>query len=311
VNTAASRIIANDFMRGFFETLDALLATGITSSVGDMEEAGEESLRDRLAAQSVVMRGNVNEAGVVAVLLPPKDALYLESNVMGGSPPEDDVEAIPDAKHGSVKEVFDSCLGGGCGGLKETFGQELTFTDVDVTQGGPDSAGELLEALGGSAAMGDVEFSSPDGFKGTGTVLVAETLNNLLPDELLADAGSGGGGAEISSDEMGDILGGFEPESEGQAAPAAVDAPPGNIEMVLDIRLVCTARLGRVEMPIGEILELGPGSIVEVGHLIDEPVELLVNDKLIARGDVVVVDEKFGLRITEIVSPAERIKSLR
>ncbi len=55
----------------------------------------------------------------------------------------------------------------------------------------------------------------------------------------------------------------------------------------------------------------GPGSIIEVGHLIDEPVELLVNDKLIARGDVVVVDEKFGLRITEIISPEERIETLR
>ena len=65
------------------------------------------------------------------------------------------------------------------------------------------------------------------------------------------------------------------------------------------------------EMPINEILSLGPGSIIEVGHLVDEPVELLVNDKLIARGDVVVVDEKFGLRITEIVSPRERIESLR
>ena len=57
--------------------------------------------------------------------------------------------------------------------------------------------------------------------------------------------------------------------------------------------------------------DFGPGSIIEVGHLVDEPVELLVNDKLIARGDVVVVDEKFGLRITEIISQEERIESLR
>ena len=84
-----------------------------------------------------------------------------------------------------------------------------------------------------------------------------------------------------------------------------------NLDMVLDIRLTATARLGRVEMPISDILSLGPGSIVEVGHLVDEPVELLVNEKLIARGDVVVVDEKFGLRITEIVSARERIESLR
>jgi flagellar motor switch protein FliN/FliY len=81
--------------------------------------------------------------------------------------------------------------------------------------------------------------------------------------------------------------------------------------MILDIRLVVKARLGRVEMPIAEILSLGPGSIIEVGHLVDEPIELLVNDKLIARGDVVVVDEKFGLRITEIVSTQERIESMR
>ena len=63
--------------------------------------------------------------------------------------------------------------------------------------------------------------------------------------------------------------------------------------------------------PSPEILALGPGSILEVGHLVDEPVELLVNGKLIARGDVVVVDEKFGLRITEIISARERIEQLR
>ncbi|MBI4559640.1 MAG: flagellar motor switch protein FliN [Candidatus Hydrogenedentes bacterium] len=82
------------------------------------------------------------------------------------------------------------------------------------------------------------------------------------------------------------------------------------MDMVLDITLVATARLGRVEMPIRDILALGPGSVIEVGHLIDEPVELLVNDRIIARGDVVVVDEKFGLRITEIISPQARIESL-
>ena len=63
-------------------------------------------------------------------------------------------------------------------------------------------------------------------------------------------------------------------------------------------------------MPISEVLALGPGAIIEVGHSVEEPVELFVNEKLIARGEVVVVDEKFGLRITEIVSPTDRVKSL-
>ncbi|MCC6491238.1 MAG: flagellar motor switch protein FliN [Candidatus Hydrogenedentes bacterium] len=105
----------------------------------------------------------------------------------------------------------------------------------------------------------------------------------------------------------------MEPLKAAKKKPEAAtnDTYSRNLDMVLDIRLVATARLGRIEMPISEILSLGPGSIIEVGHLVDEPVELLVNDKLIARGDVVVVDEKFGLRITEIVSPRERIESLR
>ena len=74
---------------------------------------------------------------------------------------------------------------------------------------------------------------------------------------------------------------------------------------------MASVRLGHIEVPIGDVLNYGPGSIIPVGHLVDEPVELLVNDKLIARGDVVVVDEKFGLRITEIVSPQDRIESMR
>ncbi|GMW00690.1 MAG: hypothetical protein AMXMBFR84_18270 [Candidatus Hydrogenedentota bacterium] len=119
----------------------------------------------------------------------------------------------------------------------------------------------------------------------------------------------------LGQEEVGEILSALEgmQDEEPQPKPTPkkeAKSPVGNIDMVLDIKLTATARLGRVEMPIGEVLTLGPGSIIEVGHSVDEPVELMVNDKLIARGDVVVVDEKFGLRITEIVSPAERIESL-
>ena len=150
---------------------------------------------------------------------------------------------------------------------------------------------------------------------GAGVALFSNTLIEMVPEDQLAggDAPELATEAELSPAEMNDILSGFGGEApggasgEGGAAPAA----HGNLDMVLDIGLVATARLGHVEMPIGEIMGLGPGSIIEVGHLVDEPVDLLVNGKLIARGDVVVVDEKFGLRITEIVSTKARIESLR
>lgn len=84
-----------------------------------------------------------------------------------------------------------------------------------------------------------------------------------------------------------------------------------NLDLVLDISLRAVARLGEVEMPISEILKLGPGSVIEVNRLVEEPIDLLVNERLVARGEVVTIDEKFALRVTEIVSREERIKSFR
>jgi flagellar motor switch protein FliN/FliY len=85
---------------------------------------------------------------------------------------------------------------------------------------------------------------------------------------------------------------------------------PHNIDMLLDVTLPISIELGRTSMPIQDILNLGPGSVVELSKLAGEPVDLLVNNKMIARGEVVVVDENFGIRVTSMVSQEERIKSL-
>ena len=86
--------------------------------------------------------------------------------------------------------------------------------------------------------------------------------------------------------------------------------PPSNIDLLLDVKLPVSIELGRTILPISEILAWAQGTIVELDKLAGEPVSLLVNNKLVARGEVVVVDENFGLRITSLVSPRERIESL-
>ena len=90
-----------------------------------------------------------------------------------------------------------------------------------------------------------------------------------------------------------------------------VNAPRENVDMLLDIELDVTIELGRTDLSIKRILEMGPGSIVELNRMAGEPVDLLVNNKVVAKGEVVVVDENFGIRIVSLVSPEERIKSLR
>src|SRR2546421_2384653 len=86
--------------------------------------------------------------------------------------------------------------------------------------------------------------------------------------------------------------------------------PAHGIEMLMDVALEVSVELGRSHMSIGEILALRTGSVVELDKLAGEPVDVSVNGTLIARGEVVVVDEKFGVRITEVVSKARRLASL-
>jgi flagellar motor switch protein FliN/FliY len=91
-------------------------------------------------------------------------------------------------------------------------------------------------------------------------------------------------------------------------APANVDT--GNLDLLMDIELPLMVRMGQTEMQLGDLLKLTPGSILELNRAADAPVELLVNSKLIAKGEVVVVDGNFAFRITEIESTDTRIRSL-
>jgi flagellar motor switch protein FliN/FliY len=90
-------------------------------------------------------------------------------------------------------------------------------------------------------------------------------------------------------------------------------SPGGSRDMgfLLDIPLLISVELGRTRMLINDLLQLGQGSVVELDKLAGEPMEIYVNNRLIARGEVVVVNEKFGVRLTDIISPAERIKQLK
>ena len=87
--------------------------------------------------------------------------------------------------------------------------------------------------------------------------------------------------------------------------------PEKGLEFLLDIPLELTIEVGRTRLEIRELLNLGPGSVVELDKLAGEPLDVYVNNKLIARGEVVVVNEKYGLKLTEVVSQRERIENLR
>ena len=108
--------------------------------------------------------------------------------------------------------------------------------------------------------------------------------------------------------------GGQQPSGHGGgAAQNRGPAPPPvqSLDFILDIPLRVTVELGRAKMAVREILQLAQGSVIELAKFAGEPLEVLVNEKLVARGEVVVVNEKFGIRLTDIISPVERIEQLK
>ena len=132
--------------------------------------------------------------------------------------------------------------------------------------------------------------------------------------------------AEWAAALAGDEQRAVEEEREKKLVPQALDArfkdmteaykaprPDGErreLDFILDIPLDVSAELGRTRLLINELLQLGQGSVVELNKLAGEPLEVYVNGKLVARGEAVVINEKFGVRLTDIISPIERVKQL-
>ncbi|MGH8420675.1 MAG: flagellar motor switch protein FliN [Pseudomonas sp.] len=117
---------------------------------------------------------------------------------------------------------------------------------------------------------------------------------------LAADAGSSASN-RLAMEEFGSV-----PKNNG---PVSLDGP--NLDVILDIPVSISMEVGSTDINIRNLLQLNQGSVIELDRLAGEPLDVLVNGTLIAHGEVVVVNEKFGIRLTDVISPSERIKKLR
>ena len=119
---------------------------------------------------------------------------------------------------------------------------------------------------------------------------------------------------DFDAEDVGDIdatgEGEEENAEEGATQVSSGETETKSLDLILDIPLTVAVELGRSKMLINDLLQLGQGSVIELTKLVGEPLEVLVNQKLVARGEVVVVNEKFGVRLTDIVSPMERVQTL-
>ncbi|WP_426142113.1 flagellar motor switch protein FliN [Pseudomonas sp. DWP3-1-2] len=119
---------------------------------------------------------------------------------------------------------------------------------------------------------------------------------------LAADAGRSAASSRLAMEEFGSV-----PRSSG--GQVTLDGP--NLDVILDIPVSISMEVGSTDINIRNLLQLNQGSVIELDRLAGEPLDVLVNGTLIAHGEVVVVNEKFGIRLTDVISPSERIKKLR
>lgn len=176
------------------------------------------------------------------------------------------------------------------------------------------AAGELLDRTGKHARVEDFEEIA-----GEAQVSRAFQLRSgdrswilLVRDEVRSR--EVGAGAAQTLDEKPEEK--FDPQlvpERAEPSPPASGAPSlsRGLELLLDIELEAALRFGSREMPLGEILELGPGDVVQLDRHVSDPVDLIVSDKIVARGDVVLINGNFGLRVTEVAAPQKRLESIR
>jgi flagellar motor switch protein FliN len=245
----------------------------------ELSPAATQSYRSSLNQNGVgiQLEATQNLVGNQGFRLSKKDAVRLAQLLL--AEPEDGSTVLSDSHRDAVGELFRQFAGSAATSLKELAGGEVSF-----------------------------KWLGFDPFSGTPAAQVGMEWNSggLTPLTLILELGS-----ELTTALNPPTPPPLQlPEPAQQPAPTMPARDP-KLELLMDVELDVTLRFGERQMLLREILDLGAGSVVELNQYVQDPVELLVGNKTIARGEVVVVDGNYGLRVVEIISPVERIESLR
>ena len=317
-SATASPVKDYDALKSVFELYDehastvisTILNKQVTCEIARCDKTETASAQSTVAGPHVLLAipFKTGATGTLYCVLAKKDVAFLSDLMMmgDGSAPysEDHKDAIVELL-GQVTGSFTTALGG-------RFNEQVAL--------GPITAAEFDFANPGFALETTDMVIVKATFAGGGIC----TMLFIVPDELSMDlmtkmataarteaAGGDVGNGDLSEMPVGQGGGDSFIETSLSSNSLRSNANHENIDMLLDVDLDVFIELGRTNLSIKRVLELAPGSIVELDRMAGEPVDLLVNDKVVAKGEVVVVDENFGIRIVSLVSAEDRIKSLR
>jgi flagellar motor switch protein FliN/FliY len=294
--------------------ISTVLNKSTTFTAKNAESASYQNIQEKIQSVvvSVAMSFKSGFEGEFFVLIKKNDVAVLSDLMMMGDGSAEYSEDHKDA----IGELFNQVMGAFTNVMGSERGIQVSAGNITVNEFDLDNP--PLDA--GSLDMVLTELKV-EGFDDSWiSILVPASLADQIVEavgknSISMSGGSSGVGLNMSElDDLSRVTSFDSSEShftETNLAGQPISAPQENIGMLLDIELDVSIELGRSLLSIKRILELAPGSVVELDRLAGEPVDLLVNNKIVARGEVVVIDENFGIRIVSLVSPEERIKSLR
>jgi flagellar motor switch protein FliN/FliY len=323
-NTAEA---ARSFFKIICEQASSVVTTVLSRAVDFQLQwlvAGENSvIPDELTSQSLSMDVSVKKdiVGKMSFAISKREVATLSDLMLMGSGHTDYNEDHKDAICEIINQITGSCITTMDTQihLSMDFGQAVVndFTGKNDFKGGavatvlvkieefPDQ--KILIILDDGLLTG-IRTKSTSKSSAIGADTSLASLGLSTPQS--ASAVPAGGGGSVAAGGGGPVAAppAFSPQHGG-----GVFGSTGNkaLDLLMDIELPIVIELGRAQMSLKRILELGPGAIVEMDRLAGEPVDILINGKVVARGEVVVVDENFGVRILSLVSPEERLKLLR
>ncbi|MCF7802851.1 MAG: flagellar motor switch protein FliN [Candidatus Marinimicrobia bacterium] len=233
------------------------------------------------------------------IFLPGDLGAFLASTMIGEDP---SLEFDPENQTEPLQELMAQIMSPYLSELSSIAGEQVDASEITITQSTeqPDLSEE--------SAIFSYQVSVAPDHKFSFYKVVPKTLTSLI------DAGDEEPDAETPAQdetEAGEQQVEMDETQFQQFRNKGTNGKGANLDMLMDLQMPITIELGRTKLTIKNILQLGQGSIIELDKLSGDPVDVYINDRKFAEGEVVVVDENFGVRITEIVSPAEKIKSLQ
>jgi flagellar motor switch protein FliN/FliY len=302
----------------FCEQAGTVISTVLNKSISFQtqlcEQASAGTIQDKLPSVLLQLKipFTAGVDGAFYVIIQKTDTAILSDLMMMGDGTAEYTEDHKDA----IGELFNQVMGAFTNSLTTDWSTSVTVGSITVAEFDVERPTMSLDSCEMILVSQKLEQHAETFI----TLLIPHELTVQLAAKAkpAAAAGNASDGVGLNMSELDELSkvtsfdsGGGGDFREPRMSQGMMSASSQSIEMLMDIDLDVSIELGKSILSIKRILELAPGSIVELDRMAGEPVDLMVNNKVVAKGEVVVIDENFGIRIVSLVSPEERIRSLR